>query len=185
MLRVYPGDYEVTISKSGYVAETTPLSLADGDEVTLDAALDAGIPAVDPTTLEVSLAFGADPVIENVLLSNIGSAAFDWEAKERSRGTSPVVIPPGTAGKGAMAGSGATSRTPVGASDPTRVTPHVDDLPVLVLMDFLPWESDALLVVLEANGVAFDIADLSQMATHRSRRLQLRDHLERPAAGVL
>ncbi len=165
VLRVYPGDYQVTVSKAGYVSETTPLSLTDGEDVTLDAALDAGVPVVEPLTLEATLEFGADPVTQNVTLSNTGSAPFDWETKERSLGSTPIVIPAGTAGKGTLAGKAGTSHTPSGATSPKRATPHIDDLPVLVLMDFLPWESDALLQVLDANGVAFDVAESSQMAT--------------------
>jgi subtilisin family serine protease len=101
LLKVYPGTYEVTISKVGYVAETTERTLADGDDVTFDAALEAGVPTLDPTELSVELPFGADPVTETVTLGNAGSAPFTWEAKERSRGTTPPVIGGEVEGHGA------------------------------------------------------------------------------------
>lgn len=91
-LRLYPGDYDVTIEATGYVGQTHPVTIADGGEVTLDAALDAPVPAVDPTELAVELEFGANPVDEVVTLFNNGGAPMTWEAKERSRGTSPPVI---------------------------------------------------------------------------------------------
>ena len=52
-LKVYPGMYEVTIASDGYVTQTTGLNVAVGDEITLDAALLAGIPTVEPIELTV------------------------------------------------------------------------------------------------------------------------------------
>jgi subtilisin family serine protease len=164
-MRVYPGAYQVTIARNGYESETTSLNLAAGDDVTLDAALDAGIPAVAPTAIEVTLEFGADPVPREVVLSNNGLAGYTWEARERSLGSTPVIIPAGTAGKGARAGSGDVSSKPSPSAKPTRAVPRVTGQPVLLLMDFLPWESDAIQQVLAANDVAYDHVDSTQMAT--------------------
>jgi subtilisin family serine protease len=164
-LHVYPGAYQIEISRSGYVSETTSHTLAAGDDLVLDAALDAGIPAVAPTTIEVSAEFGAAPVVREVVLSNNGLAGYTWEAKERSRGSTPVIIPTGTAGKGARAGSKDVSSEPSRSITPTRAGTHVTGQPVLLLMDFLPWDSDAIQQVLAANAVEYDLADSSQMAT--------------------
>ena len=70
--------------------------------MTLDAALDAGIPTVDPTELSVALEFGADPVIEVVDLGNIGLRAASTgrpgrraagAPRPRSRAASPAAAP--------------------------------------------------------------------------------------------
>lgn len=169
VLRAYPGTYDVTISAPGYLAETTPLTLADGDDVTLDAALDAGIPAVDPVEILVEAEYGDAPVTRTVTLSNLGSAPFDWEARERGGGSIPAEIPVGTAGKGMLAGRGTDSRTrPATWTGPIAVAPS-DTGPgggatAAVFLDFLPWGSDALLQVLDANGVAYDLLGSESMA---------------------
>ncbi|HEY6570563.1 MAG TPA: carboxypeptidase regulatory-like domain-containing protein, partial [Candidatus Limnocylindrales bacterium] len=99
-LRLYPGDYDLTFSASGYVTETQGLSIADGDELTRDVSLEAPVPTVDPDTVEVVLELGSDPVDAHVTLGNDGSAPLDWEAKERSGGSTPPVIEPTVNGHG-------------------------------------------------------------------------------------
>ena len=101
-LRLYPGEYDLSFTSTGYVSETQDLTIADGDELTRDAALDAPVPTIDPDTVEVELAFGADPVDAHVTLGNDGSAPLTWEVKERNRGSTPPVIPPTINGHGAF-----------------------------------------------------------------------------------
>jgi subtilisin family serine protease len=47
----------------------------------------------------------------------------------------------------------------------SRVKPSIVGQPTLVLMDTLPWDSDALLQVLDANGIAHDDAGSADMDT--------------------
>ena len=100
-LRLYPGDYDLTISAPGYIAEVSPITILDGGDVTHDAALAAPVPTVDPTSVSIEAAFGDDPVTTVVTLGNSGTAAMTWEAKERSRGSTPPVIGGTVAGTGA------------------------------------------------------------------------------------
>ena len=153
-------------SRSGYVSETTSLTLAAGDDVVLDAALDAGIPAVAPTTIEVTAEFGADPVVREVVLSNDGLAGYTWEAKGAEPRLDAGDHPDRHRRQGSAGGQqGRLLRDRRGPVKPTRAATHVTGQPVLLLMDFLPWESDAVQQVLAANHVEYDLADSSQMAS--------------------
>jgi hypothetical protein len=103
-LRLYPGSYDLGVSAAGYVSYTSAFVLADGGDVTRDAALAAPIPTVDPTDVSIELQYGDDPATTVLTLGNGGSADLQWEAKERSRGSTPPVI------GGAAAGTGAWSQ---------------------------------------------------------------------------
>jgi subtilisin family serine protease len=100
-LRLYPGRYTVTASATNYVSKSNVLTLVDGAELTRNFRLNAPVPTVDPAEVAVELAFGAEPTTSVVTLSNTGSALLTWEAKERSRGSSPPVIDGEAAGTGA------------------------------------------------------------------------------------
>ena len=97
-------------------------------------------------------------------LGNTGSAAFDWEAREKGGRGTPAEIPSEIAGRGARAAE-LTSSHLANAPTPRRATPSVTGGPVLLLQDILPWESTAIQQVLEANGVGYDVAGSDQMAT--------------------
>jgi hypothetical protein len=91
-LRLYPGVYTLTVAATNYVSRTSALTLVNGGNVTRNARLNAPVPTIDPTEIAVELEFGADPTTRTVTLGNAGSAPLTWEAKERSRGSSPPVI---------------------------------------------------------------------------------------------
>ncbi|HET7473966.1 MAG TPA: carboxypeptidase regulatory-like domain-containing protein [Candidatus Limnocylindrales bacterium] len=89
-LRLRPGSYSVAIEATNYVTQTTPVTVADGSDQTVDAALKASIALVDPTSIEATVDFGATTDVD-VTLTNGGSGPLTWEAKERDQG---VVLPP-------------------------------------------------------------------------------------------
>ncbi len=99
-LRLYPGSYTLTFAAAGYVSEVSPLTLVDGADVTRNVRLSAAIPTVDPTSVEVELGFGAAPTTAIVTLGNVGTAPLSWEARERSRGSTPPVIGRAAVGTG-------------------------------------------------------------------------------------
>ena len=101
-LRMYPGNYELSVSATGYVPQTTPVSVGDGDDLTRDASLLAPIPTIDPPTVNVAADFEAVAVDQVVTLGNDGSAPLTWDIKERSRGSSPPVVGPVLTGTGAF-----------------------------------------------------------------------------------
>ena len=69
---------------------------------------------------------------------------------------------------GGITASGRTStdsRTRPSGFAPTAVAPSISGEPSLVLMDSLPWGSDAIQQTLTANGVPFDVAGSAEMAS--------------------
>jgi subtilisin family serine protease len=89
-LRLRPGSYTLSFSAPNYVSQTKPLVLADGDDLTVDAALAAAVAAVTPDTVEATVGFGETTDVV-VTLSNTGTGPLTWEAKERDQG---VIQPP-------------------------------------------------------------------------------------------
>lgn len=91
VLPLYPGSYHLTFSAKGYVADGRPLTLADGDDVTIDRSLAAPLPTVEPTELSATVEFGgsAQAILE---LANVGTAPLTWELLEIDRGSTPPVI---------------------------------------------------------------------------------------------
>jgi subtilisin family serine protease len=69
------------------------------------------------------------------------------------------------AGHVSVAPAGVNSHNKPAGHVAVRVTPSIDGQPTLVLMDTLPWDSDALLQVLDANGIAHDEAGSAEMDT--------------------
>ena len=92
-LRLRPGSYQVTVASPPYAAETSPVTIADGGDVTLDAVLTGGLAAVDPTAVTATVDFGETATV--VLdLANGGTAPTAWEAKERDLGVTMPDLPP-------------------------------------------------------------------------------------------
>ena len=95
-LRLRPGSYQLSVAATNYVSEITPLVIADGDDLTHDAALAAAIAQVEPPTVDAAVDFG-DTTDVNVTLSNPGSGPLNWEAKERDQGFTAPPLPTPTA----------------------------------------------------------------------------------------
>ena len=81
------GTWTVTVEADGYATATEEVVLdQDGQRLTLDVALAAGLGAVDPTAIEEVLLPGEQRTQE-VTLSNVGSGPLAWEALERGGAT--------------------------------------------------------------------------------------------------
>src|SRR5262249_8438172 len=86
-------------------------------------------------------------------LSNAGFADLIFSSGEQAVQAAAVSLPPA---------SSPTDAAPLGyvhSGPPASLAGG----PVLVLMDYYPWGPDALLQVLTANGIAYDIAGSAQM----------------------
>jgi subtilisin family serine protease len=91
-LRLRPGSYTVEVASEPYQPQTHPVTMTDGGDVTLDAALAGGLAAVDPTEVTATVEYGstATAVIQ---LANAGTAPTAWEAKERDLGATFPDLP--------------------------------------------------------------------------------------------
>jgi hypothetical protein len=143
------GDWELTATADGYLPSTVSASVAAGFETTLDVILNPDIPIAtlegDPPAF--SLAPG-ETGTASVTLGNVGFADLDFEIIE-------VEVPAALAQPDAQLPNGVTSNT--GGAATAAVAPTQGGGPVLVLMDALPWDSDALLQVLDAHVIPYDI----------------------------
>jgi len=95
-LRLRPGSYSVTVSDPPYAASVSAVSMTDGGDVVLDAALAGGTASADPLAISATVEYGqtTTAVID---LANAGSAPTAWEARERDLGSTAPDLPPATA----------------------------------------------------------------------------------------
>jgi hypothetical protein len=75
------GDYQLEVTKGGYITQTTNVSVAENDIIELDFALATGRAVVSPTTLVLTVPPNQTRT-RTLTLSNTGSASFDFEVKE-------------------------------------------------------------------------------------------------------
>lgn len=95
-----------------------------------------------------------------ISLSNAGGhSALDFRVGER-----PIATETNAGRVSALAAGVDSHRRPAGHIA-TKVAPSVVGQPTLVLMDTLPWDSDGLLQVLDANGIAHDQAGSAEIGT--------------------
>jgi len=94
-LRVYPGTYTVSFSAPGYVTKIAAVDVPNGAVRIRNRTLNAPVPTIDPPSVEVSIDYGDDPVTQLLTLGNDGGAPLVYQAKERSRGSSPPPLPGG------------------------------------------------------------------------------------------
>jgi subtilisin family serine protease len=158
------GTWPVTVTAEGYLAASTEATVVAGKRATLDVVLDPEAPraVLEGGPLEFVLEAGADDQA-TLTLRNEGNADLTFEIRERSLSSAPE--PSASAPEPGRAGParGATSRDLADAGDRAAVEPRLAGAAILVLMDALPWESTALLDVLEANGLTPDVAGSSVM----------------------
>lgn len=101
-LRLYPGTYQLTVAATNYVTRTSALTIVNRANVARNVRLSAPVPTVTPPdAVEINLDFGAAPVDRILNIGNTGSSRLVWEAKERSRGSTPPIIELTSAGTGA------------------------------------------------------------------------------------
>jgi subtilisin family serine protease len=92
-------------------------------------------------------------------LSNPGGHEdLDFSVVERSGGTAAEANTGGAATR-----AGASSAAAPAGHTGIAVRPSIAGDPSLVLMDFLPWDSDAIQQVLDANGVPYDVGGSAEI----------------------
>ena len=160
------GTWPADFSLDGYVTETHPVTIVAG---VTTPGVDAQLHRLQPHgQLDGGpFVFVLTPDRTGrgtVTLSNPGGHEdLDFSVHEKN---APSIE--GASAAGVRAGTAAlstNSRTRPAGFSPTRVHPSISGEPSLVLMDVLPWDSDAIQQVLSANGVAFDVAGSAEMGS--------------------
>jgi len=153
------GTYTIEASATNYSTETAEVFLDQENEVvTQDFSLRAPRAEVSPQALEFIVPPG-ESRSKTLTLSNTGTADLVWEA-----GEVPVAAAT-NAGKVKALGNAVDSRTPAKNYTPNPTRTVLQGGRTLVFMDALPWGTDALTQVLNANGIPYDMATSSQMGT--------------------
>ena len=162
------GTWTTDFSLDGYVPVSKPVTIVAG--VTTPGA-DAELHRVQP---HAQLAGGPFTFILTpnrtahgmlTLSNNGGHADLEFAVAER------LVAPAPSAGTGTKGTIKVTGKTPASSTDrpagfvASPVHPSITGEPSLVLLDTLPWDSDAIQATLTANGIAFDVAGSADMAT--------------------
>jgi subtilisin family serine protease len=161
LLRLLPGSYTVTVSASGYETASAGVVISDGGTMVQDFSLAGPLPAIAPAAVDATVDFG-DTATRTVTITNDGTAPLSWTLRERDTGFTPAPIEP-VAGVTAGLSSRAAPRGYV-SRKPADTTPG-GGASALILMDAYPWGSDALQVVLDANGIPYQMAGTKELPT--------------------
>lgn len=157
------GEWPVEVVATGFDAFAGVVSVQGGFESTFDVALEPLWPnaTVDGGPLDFTIAVGESAQAELTLANLGGLVDLEFEVKEKAATADPLALPPVERPAGTPDGS---STEPSTATSSTVQPRLLEDSTALVLLDALPWESEALLIVVDANGVIFDIAGSAEMA---------------------
>ncbi|OGO54079.1 MAG: hypothetical protein A2V85_12235 [Chloroflexi bacterium RBG_16_72_14] len=163
-LRLMPGSYQVSVTAAGHSPAGAAIAVADGATTVQDFVLAAPLPSMTPDALDATVDVGGTAT-RTVTIANDGSATLDWELHERDTGFTPAPI-----GLGEGTGVSRESRTAPRGYVAARPAAHPQDTTpggktALLLMDALPWESDAIQVVLDGNGIPYTIAGSGELPT--------------------
>lgn len=91
-LRLLPGSYTLRFAADGYTTVEMPITIAAGDELVRDVALEAPIASVQPLEVNVATELG-ETATATVEIANTGTAPLEWAARERDRGSTPPDLP--------------------------------------------------------------------------------------------
>jgi subtilisin family serine protease len=155
LLRLPLGTYTVEASYQGEGTEFTTVVIDEPDEpLTVDFALELAAISVAPDTLDLIVPAG-ETRTRTLTVGNVGDAPLEFEVFEQP------VRPVGTAGPNAVP---APNRVPAGYRT-TAVEPSQGDGELLLVMDLLPWGSNAMIRSLEANEIGYVQVTSDQLAT--------------------
>jgi hypothetical protein len=149
------GVYTLEASLTGYITQATSVNILDRQTLTQDFALKSPRAKVSPSAFEFIVPAGQTRT-RTLNLSNIGQADMTFMIGEMNI---PMVL---TAEAAPLDTDSATASE---TYQPTSVNSVNSGGPVLVFMDAYPWGSDALFQVLNANSIAYDVANSSQMGS--------------------
>ncbi|MGH2454935.1 MAG: carboxypeptidase regulatory-like domain-containing protein [Candidatus Limnocylindria bacterium] len=154
------GTWPTDFTADGYVGESRDVLVQRG--VTRegeDAALHRIQPhaQLDAGPIDLILLPGQSTQLELVLSNPEGHEDLAFEVLE-----TPLAVATNARAARSPA-AGVDSRTAPAGSVRRAAPRAIGGGPVLVFMDILPWDSDALLQVLDANGIPFDVAPSEAM----------------------
>jgi subtilisin family serine protease len=158
LLAAPEGTWPVTFTSPDHLDRTVDATVVAGRTARLDTELDPELPRAelegDPLTFEVAVG-GSDSA--PLLLRNTGYADLLFRVLERQ--VTPTPAPERTP----SLAEGVTSHQAPSEHTPAEVAPSWDGAAVLVVMDALPWDSQALLEVFEWNDLAPDVVGSDQL----------------------
>jgi subtilisin family serine protease len=158
LLAAPEGTWPVTFTSPDHLALTADATVVAGRTARLDVELDPELPRaeLEGGPLAFTVAVG-DSDAALLLLRNTGYADLLFQVLERE--VTPEPAPERTP----TLAEGLTSRQGPSEHTPEEVAPSAGDAAVLVIMDALPWESEALLEVFASNGIAPDVVGSAQL----------------------
>lgn len=151
------GAYTVEASAINYMRQRTNVELRENATLIRNFGLKSARAAVTPSSLSATAVAGR-VLTKTVQLTNAGRANLTYSLVEL-----PVVLAAKTQVNPSAPGVTA-NKAPAGYK-PVAVSAAFTGADALVLMDALPWESDALQRLLQANGIAFDMATSREMGS--------------------
>jgi subtilisin family serine protease len=153
------GTYTIEATAQNYATETATV-VVDGDDVIYrqDFYMRSAHAQVSPASL-VFLAPQNQTFTQKLNIQNAGLIDLTYSIGE--------LAAPLTSGFGSVTPeTGVTTRSQPAGYTPTAVNASITSGgPVLVFMDYYPWGSDALLQLLNANQITYDLANSSQMGS--------------------
>jgi hypothetical protein len=150
------GAYAIKASATNYLTRSSNVTVGEGQTVTRNFALKSARASVAPSSLNF-MAVPGRTLSQTLTLRNAGRANLNYTVVEL-----PVAS---AANAKATLQQGITAKAAPAGYKPTTVTATFTGAQVLLLMDVLPFGSDALQQVLAANGIAFDIATSREMGS--------------------
>ncbi|MBA3288071.1 MAG: carboxypeptidase regulatory-like domain-containing protein, partial [Acidimicrobiia bacterium] len=151
------GTADLRVAADGYLPSTVTATIVAGSQTTLDIVLDPAVPVavLEAEPLEFTLSAGGTDEGEAVL-RNEGFVDLEFETAE-------IDVATAVGSEARRLPAGVTSRVAPEGRAAVPVEPHEAGGPVLLFQDALPWGSDAMQEVLEADGVPFDLAGSDRM----------------------
>ncbi len=151
------GTWALDSAAPGYVDASAPVTITAGVSTPVEVLIDPAVPliGVDGGPIDLTVTEGGSDSAA-LTVSNVGFADLEWSIVELDAAAT-VARPQRERGDRTSTTSNAGAVRPV--------TPRFGFGPWLVFMDAPPWDSFALLDVLDANGIAFDVAESSDMGT--------------------
>jgi subtilisin family serine protease len=154
------GTWPVEVTAEGYVGTTVEATIEAGGQATLDVALDLAVPraVLEGAPLAFTVEAGGTGVA-GLTLRNEGAVDLEFELHER------LVLPGPELGRAGAPPRGVTSYRAPSRAQTVTVEPAIAGAEVLILMDALPWESNALLELFAANGLSPDVAGSAEVGS--------------------
>jgi subtilisin family serine protease len=158
-LALAPGNYRLEATAANYTTATAEADLSEGALLTRDFSLLSARAAVSPARLDF-FALAGQTRTATITLANSGLVDLQFSLGA-PLDTSPPAYPAPVAPQIARSHGDPSAR----ALSSVEPSVAAEDALALVLMDSYPWGSDALLQLLAARNIPYDVAGTEQMTT--------------------